>query len=692
MLPHIHTRFAIATALAGLQILSFVVDVYGICWDNLFSTDPAKKRWKYSNSLPWRRITTLGRQFIAPMTVGLFAVISISIVFSKIRAEDAANIIKVDHFFDKYGYHYFCNDTDNAARVDADIAGDGIRIAIWTQICFLIVIAIMGTFHCKATGAKELGAGLAVTHFSLAVTLLVQHGRGTLSPADAIIGAMILDAQNSALLIQLGTKETLAARWQVGIITACQITGLAVIPLFVNSFQQGGRSRFGAPLDSSSRCLSVFWWTFFGNCSIANDNSPYVSTLCNDYDEIFWVYYCCRCICVAQSTFLALVNTQLFHLAEKGNRTLNGITFPHMSTYRNRSRRSDQEEASLLSRSDNSPGETVSEIPHEEGEYRRGSPERRYTEPLEGLMGNRLHYTAYPSTVTLMYSVHGIFALTSMASAEMAIRDNSIRPSSEIFSVGQVTGIAVAGATSVRAAWLFFRMFFEKGKDGFKFLWPFSFDFLGAMYSPTFIICPPTEDGIARFPEYRRRDGRELRLGDVLTFTPGAEDVAVSRLTNLGEVPGLDDHKYTEVIPNALIKVRGVGVFSMDELETRYLFPDSGGIVSALLAASRIPTFKPPAGFIPESKRKHKSRFVVTGLMLARQPRTQGSAWPPWVSTRSTVLFAYQLQEVKERFGGRFDTSLQVVYDGAKVAEWSVLEERSVPAGGDAPTMSGAIL
>jgi hypothetical protein len=94
------------------------------------------------------------------------------------------------------------------------------------------------------------------------------------------------------------------------------------------------------------------------------------------------------------------------------------------------------------------------------------APRRRYTEPLEGLMGNRLHYTVYPSTVTLMYSVYGVFALTSMVAAEMAIRDNALRPSSEIFSVGPVPGIVVVGATSVRAACFSRRMFFEKGKAG----------------------------------------------------------------------------------------------------------------------------------------------------------------------------------------------------------------------------------
>jgi hypothetical protein len=164
-------------------------------------------------------------QHIALIVLGLLGAIFISIAFSRTRAAGASEITGHDPaaLFLFSGTLPVCL---SIAQVDADIGGDGIRIAIWTQICFLIAIAVLGTFHCKATGAKELGAGLAVTHFSLAVALLVQFGRGTLTPADAVIGAMILDAQNSALLIQLTTKMTLAARWQVGIIAACQATGL----------------------------------------------------------------------------------------------------------------------------------------------------------------------------------------------------------------------------------------------------------------------------------------------------------------------------------------------------------------------------------------------------------------------------------------------------------------------------------
>jgi hypothetical protein len=60
---------------------------------------------------------------------------------------------------------------------------------------------------------KEVGGGLIITHISLAVALLIQMGRNTLSSVDAAIGFMILDAQNLALQVPFSMKETLAARW-----------------------------------------------------------------------------------------------------------------------------------------------------------------------------------------------------------------------------------------------------------------------------------------------------------------------------------------------------------------------------------------------------------------------------------------------------------------------------------------------
>jgi hypothetical protein len=61
---------------------------------------------------------------------------------------------------------------------------------------------------------KEIDASLVTTHSSLAIALAVQIGARTLTSADAVLGAMVLDAQGSAISITLVVKDVLAARWQ----------------------------------------------------------------------------------------------------------------------------------------------------------------------------------------------------------------------------------------------------------------------------------------------------------------------------------------------------------------------------------------------------------------------------------------------------------------------------------------------
>ncbi|KAI2621385.1 hypothetical protein GGS26DRAFT_568954 [Hypomontagnella submonticulosa] len=90
---------------------------------------------------------------------------------------------------------------------------NGVRVSIWVQEAVLLTIALLGTFHPFSTGAKEAEAGLAITHVPFIIAVLVQMGQQTLISVNAVLGAMILVAQNNALSIQLVAKETLASRW-----------------------------------------------------------------------------------------------------------------------------------------------------------------------------------------------------------------------------------------------------------------------------------------------------------------------------------------------------------------------------------------------------------------------------------------------------------------------------------------------
>lgn len=147
-----------------------------------------------------------------------------------------------------------------------------------------------------ATGAKEIGAGLAITHTSLVFALLVQMRHHELSPADAIIGSMILDSQSNALSIQLTSKETLAARWQVcAIVLPCQAIGLVALPIIVHGFTKGNYYHFDVPKE----CFEVFWWSWMDSCK---GSSPHEL-------PIFWTYYGYRCLTFAQCCYHSVKDT-----------------------------------------------------------------------------------------------------------------------------------------------------------------------------------------------------------------------------------------------------------------------------------------------------------------------------------------------------------------------------------------------
>jgi len=321
--------------------------------------------------------------------------------------------------------------------VDGDVAGDGVRIGIWVQISVLVVISLLGIFHHGATGAKEVGAGLVLTHVSVTIAVAAQvAGGGVLSLADAATGAMILDAQNAALSIQLTAKETLAARWQVSLVVATQALGLAVIPVLVTRLADGSLIGGACP------CVEVFWWAWLGNCSTARDRGR--------ERAVFWIYYACRCVGFVQSAFHATYNTSRFHHAEpkcsgpglseeqKLGRYLEDITYPYLVD----------------------------------------------TRPVR--------YAGYPATVSLMYGLYGVLAITSLAAAELTIRDLSLQPTSAIDSIGQIIALVIAIATIIRVVWLFWKLFTDERKEGKRFwgfIWPgytWPFDFHNSNFGYSF--------------------------------------------------------------------------------------------------------------------------------------------------------------------------------------------------------------
>jgi hypothetical protein len=362
------TRLAIVTVLLVLQTLILILELL------IFNSTVKARRW----------YTPL-RQWFGPIGIALLGVVLVPVTF----AHPTASIEKAG--------------TQCSIDVDADVAGEGVRIAAFAQVCVLILVSLLGSFHTKATGSKEVGAGLALTSVSLAMALIVRMGCGTLTPVDAAVSAMILDGQSMAQSIQLTAKETLTSRWQVGIAVSAQFIGLGTISAIV----AGLNDRSYASNDCS--CLTVFWRGWLGNCQ------PTLSSL---EPAVFWTYIACRFVCVIQMSLHAIWNTVSFDRAEKDTRdtgdvrkklggTLLNITYPHFT--------------------------------------KRGSA----------------RYGEYPATVTFTYAFYGVLALTSLVTAETTIRDHQLHPSSGIDSTGQVFALVIAAVTILRAGWLFVFMFWH---------------------------------------------------------------------------------------------------------------------------------------------------------------------------------------------------------------------------------------
>jgi len=130
--------------------------------------------------------------------------------------------------------------------------------------------------------------------------------RGTLTSVDAVIGAVILDAQNVALHIPFSTKETLAARWQVLLVIPTRVLGLIVIPFLVTGLAR----RDFASEDCS--CFRAFWWSWISDCG---DNHRDDDGLC-----CFYVYYSLRWVMALRSSCKALYRTGRWHRGEKCTR------------------------------------------------------------------------------------------------------------------------------------------------------------------------------------------------------------------------------------------------------------------------------------------------------------------------------------------------------------------------------------
>ncbi|KAK7699602.1 hypothetical protein SLS64_011556 [Diaporthe eres] len=456
MIPHSRSRLAVTVVMFVLQSLIFILELL------IFTRRVRRTSW-------YRPL----RQLVSPVLISSTATVAIPVAFANASSY-------VDGAAEQCG-----------ASVDGDIGGQGVQIAVWAQVGVLLAISVLGSFHTSATGAKEVGAGLVLTHASLSIALLTQMRLGTLSSADAIVGSMILDAQNVGLCIQLAAKETLAARWQVTVVVLTQAFGLVVIPVLVSNFTHGTFA------NDECRCLTVFWWAWLSSCgSTAGREMP-----------VFWTYYACRSVGFVQTSFHSLYNTSKFDKAEKSERAV-------PDDWNQASDRDAVDEEELLSitellreteergeaANNNYPDQAQNDTEEKTGNRgryaSRGIRLRRVTHLYRRRNGQVVYFREYPATVTLMYTVYGAFSLTSLATAQTTVANFNLKPPSPIDSVGQVVSLIIAVSTLGRAAWLFFMLFRGESRSGkWNFVWPFKWhvnnDRLRAGTMGDHVFCSP---------------------------------------------------------------------------------------------------------------------------------------------------------------------------------------------------------
>jgi len=344
---------------------------------------------------------------------------------------------------------------------DADIVGDGVRVAAWVQTGMITLLASAGLFTPESASAiKELGGGLVITNASLSIALLVPLARQSLPPIDAILGALVLDALGNAMAIQLATKETLAARWQVCMCIAGQAVGLVALGLLVTSFSSNLLFT-----NDSCRCFWAFWWAWSTNCDPENPNTA------------FWIYYALRCVMFLYRAGVAFGQMQDYDDAKKWDEENPCVQCwdcvdhpdpsPEAATTTSESVDPDHyacrcapcQHCRWCDRCGQYNPDNVNKEARKynlEGKQCRCQACRKCKGRAEkcGCFIGKARFSAVGATRSVDLVESAIFALISLISLELTMAGNQVQKTAPIYSVGQVTALVVAGITAVRAAYL----------------------------------------------------------------------------------------------------------------------------------------------------------------------------------------------------------------------------------------------
>jgi len=380
---------------------------------------------------------------------------------------------------------------DRCTTADADIVGAGVLAVTWTQFVTLGFIVILGMVNPERSAIQEVGAGLLVTHIALAIALLVPAFSYQLSPVDSVLGMMILDAQNSALSIQLVTKEILASRWQTYLVLFGQAVGLATIGMLIDKFTKNGLA------NNECSCISAFWWGWISNC---DEGHP-------DDHQAIWTYYALRIITVTHGGVLASLKSSSFDQAKrqeerypcaecegctKGNKDCCVcVVCEECNGCRNSNAKwcppcHDMNCASCNKELHDRPQDALdqheAEISHVQETAKQCSPcgtndcksckdwrLRSRCEKCPGIKEFRegygwyggFKYSQIAATTSVSFIEATLYSLFSLCAAVNLMSAYNIRPSSILKAVGQMTNIVIAAGTALRAIWVFLSSFWK---------------------------------------------------------------------------------------------------------------------------------------------------------------------------------------------------------------------------------------
>ncbi|KAI5792005.1 hypothetical protein EDC01DRAFT_105599 [Geopyxis carbonaria] len=99
--------------------------------------------------------------------------------------------------------------TNKNGCVDVDFAGAGNRVALGISLAFIALNYLVQLGDTRAIGNVGIAEGLVISNLSTVVTMIVQISTHHVTFGDAVIGAVVLDGQMSALMSTVAWKDVL---------------------------------------------------------------------------------------------------------------------------------------------------------------------------------------------------------------------------------------------------------------------------------------------------------------------------------------------------------------------------------------------------------------------------------------------------------------------------------------------------